>query len=245
MVKVLYEDNHIIAVVKPAGILSQADKSGDVSIYEIVKDYIRIKKGKPSLFEIGNAKPRTKTAVFGTGVFLGIVHRLDRPVSGIMLFAKTSKGASRLSEQFRNRRVEKTYHAIVSGKPKKDKGKLINVLGKDGKTLKARAFTDGKEARLYYEVITSNGEYSLMKIKIEGGQFHQIRSQLSLAGFPILGDVKYLPAGRQVEGKWDNPRAIALCATGLFFKAATTEEIIALSIDIPKEWDKYLSTGNT
>ena len=141
--------------------------------------------------------------------------------------------------------MEKTYHAIVSGKPKKDKGKLINVLGKDEKTLKARAFTDGKEARLYYEVITSNGEYSLMKIKIEGGQFHQIRSQLSLAGFPILGDVKYLPAGRQVEGKWDNPRAIALCATGLFFKAATTEEIIALSIDIPKEWDKYLSTGNT
>src|SRR3989344_7450487 len=152
MLKVLYEDNHLIAVFKPAGVLTQGDITGDRCLMDEVKSYLKTKYNKP-----GN-------------VFLGLLHRLDRPVCGIVLFAKTSKGASRLSEQFRNRRVEKTYHAIVSGKPKKDKGKLINVLGKDEKTLKARAFTDGKEARLYYEVITSNGEYSLMKIKIEGGQ---------------------------------------------------------------------------
>ncbi len=234
--KVLYEDNHIIAVFKPAGILSQGDKTGDVSMYDIIKDYIRVKKGKPSLLNPGNAKPRTEATASGTGVFLGLVQRLDRPVSGIMLFAKTSKGASRLSEQFRNHTIEKTYHAIVMGRPEKERGVLTNFLGKDVKTMKARNFPDGKEANLFYEVIKSSSKYSLLKIKIDTGKFHQIRSQLSLAGFPILGDIKYKGE------KWQNDNTIALCATNISFKKATEEETVNLSIDLPKEWEEYLST---
>src|SRR5438105_4884052 len=106
--KVLYEDNHLIAVFKPAGVLSQGDKTGDISIFDMVKDYIKEKKNKKT--------PSNPSGQAGN-VFLGLLHRLDRPVAGIILFAKTSKGASRLSEQFRNREVGKIYHAIVIGKP--------------------------------------------------------------------------------------------------------------------------------
>ena len=189
MVKVLYEDNHLIAVIKPAGIPSQPDKSGHISMLEEVKKYLKEKYKKP-----GN-------------VFVGLLHRLDRPVSGIMLFAKTSKGAARLSEQFRNNEIQKTYHALIIGRPTKDKGVLVNYLGKDQKLKKAKEYADGKESILHYEVLQSDGRpvlsevegaegYSLLKIRIEGGKFHQIRAQLSLAGFPIVGDIKYLPAGR-------------------------------------------------
>jgi len=243
MIKILYEDNHLIAVFKPAGVLSQGDKTGDVSMYDVVKDYIRIKKGKPSLLNPGNAKPRSvPLSRTTTGVFLGLVHRLDRPVSGIILFAKTSKGASRLSEQFRNHEVEKIYHAVVLGKPEKSRGVLTNMLGKDTKTMKARNFTDGKEANLYYEVIKSNGKYSLLKIKIEGGKFHQIRVQLSSAGFPILGDVKY---GAKILMKDPSAllgagKSIALCATNLIFNITTGYKKISISIPIPKEWELYL-----
>ena len=217
----LYEDNHLIAVVKPAGVLSQGDKTGDSSILDEVRKYIKDKYEKP-----GN-------------VFLGLLHRLDRPVSGIMLFAKTSKGAARLSEQFRNHAVEKTYHALVLGKPEKAKGVLVNFLIKDEKLKKAREKAGGEQARLHYEVIQFNGKCSLLKIKIEGGKFHQIRSQLSLAGFPILGDVKY-GAGQPFPDE-----SILLCATGLSFKAATTDEMVNLMIVVPKEWSQYLSTDRS
>lgn len=240
-IKVLYEDNHVIAVFKPAGVLSQGDETGDVSMYDMVKDYIRTKKGKSSLLNPGNARPRTQAQFSSTGVFLGLVHRLDRPVCGIILFGKTSKGASRLSEQFRNRSVEKVYQALVVGKPEKEKGILVNKLIKDEKLKKGREHKDGQEAMLHYEVIRSckpfgmaRGEYSLLKIKIEGGKFHQIRSQLSLAGFPILGDVKY--SGE----KWSDPQSIALCATELSFMTATSDQRVKVSIEIPKEWAKFL-----
>src|SRR3990167_11089210 len=131
MLKVLYEDNHLIAVFKPAGVLSQGDKTGDISIFEEVKKYLKEKYKKP-----GN-------------VFLGLVHRLDRPVSGVMLFAKTSKGASRLSEQFRNREVAKTYHALVAGHPQKSHGTLVNG-----------------DMVLHYQVLRK-GTYSLLKVHIE------------------------------------------------------------------------------
>ncbi len=227
MLKVLYEDNHLIAVFKPAGVLSQGDKTGDISIFEEVKKYLKEKYKKP-----GN-------------VFLGLVHRLDRPVSGIILFAKTSKGAARLSEQFRNHKVEKTYHAIVIGKPDKNRGVLINNLIKDEKLKKARSATgknldNTKEAKLYYEVvpmpkasrmldrigIKSNNNYSLLKIKLETGKFHQIRSQLALAGLPILGDVKY---------GYKSPlpdKSVALCATGISFYSVTENKKINLSVPI-------------
>lgn len=227
-VKIIYEDNHLIAALKPAGVLTQGDKTGDVSLFDEIKKYLKEKYKKP-----GN-------------VFLGLLHRIDRPVSGIVLFAKTSKGASRLSEQFRNRKIEKTYHAIVLGKPKNNKGVLTNNLIKDKKLKKSRAsfaYQFGRigKSYLYYEVIKSNDKYSLLKIKIDTGKFHQIRAQLSAAGFSILGDVKYPPAGRQVAGKWHNLRAIALCATKLSFMSATGEKRINLKIGLPEEWHRYLN----
>src|SRR5579862_7934523 len=123
---VLYEDNHIIAVAKPAGVLSQPDKSGDSSMLEEVRAYLKKKYKKP-----GN-------------VFVGLLHRLDRPASGILLFAKTSKGASRLSEQFRNHQVEKSYSVLVTGKPKQERGVLTMMLGKDIKLKKAASYDDGE-----------------------------------------------------------------------------------------------------
>jgi 23S rRNA pseudouridine1911/1915/1917 synthase len=230
-IDIIYEDNHIIALVKPAGVLSQGDLPAGRQVkqdtmLERARFYLKEKYKKP-----GN-------------VFVGLLHRLDRPVSGIMLFAKTSKGASRLSEQFRNQTVQKTYQAIVVGKPPKDRGVLVNHLMKDEKLKKARhnpaPGSGAREAVLHYEVLKSNETYSLLKISIEGGQFHQIRTQLSLAGMPVLGDVKYLPAGRQVKGRWNNEKAIALCATGISFKTATGDQVINLAIDIPKEWPKLV-----
>jgi 23S rRNA pseudouridine1911/1915/1917 synthase len=216
-IRVLYEDNHVIAVVKPAGILSQGDVTGEINMLDEVKKYIKEKYHKP-----GN-------------VFLGLLHRLDRPVSGIMIFAKTSKGASRLSEQFRNHVVEKTYQAIVCGRPDKPKGVLVHHLIKDEKLKKAREHADGNETKLYYHVIASNKKYSLLQIKIEGGKFHQIRSQLSLAGIPILGDVKYKAPSPLPNGD------IALCAIGLSFYGATEDKKIQLTIETPESWGSILA----
>lgn len=215
-IEVLYEDNHLIAVFKPAGVLTQGDMTKDANLMDEVKKYLKEKYKKP-----GN-------------VFLGLLHRLDRPVSGVILFAKTSKGASRLSEQFRNHQIEKIYHAIVLGKPEKNRGVLIDYLKKDQKKKKSEVGEDGKPAKLFYEVIFSNNKYSLLKVKIETGRFHQIRAQLAKAGFPILGDVKYgapifLPDKR-----------IALYATSISFQTATTKEKKEIFIQIPAEWGKYI-----
>jgi 23S rRNA pseudouridine1911/1915/1917 synthase len=214
--RVLYEDNHLIAVFKPAGVLSQGDKTGDKSILDDAKQYLKEKYHKP-----GN-------------VFLGLLHRLDRPVAGIVLFAKTSKGAARLSEQFRQHTVKKTYQALVLGKLHKEKGTLINKLGKDEKLNKAKEYANGEEARLHYEVIKSNEKYSLLQVTIETGKFHQIRAQLSLAGHPILGDVKYKAPSPLPD------KSVALCATGLSFYPATSDELVTISIPTPKEWEEYL-----
>ena len=228
--EILYEDNHLIAVKKPVGVLTQGDKTGDVSLMDEVKKYLKEKYKKP-----GN-------------VFLGLLHRLDRPVSGIILFAKTSKGASRLSEQFRNHSIVKIYQAIVIGKPQQKKGKLINYLEKNEKTKRAviierrlPAGRQGQLAELYYEVVASNEKYSLLKIQLKTGRFHQIRAQLANAGFPILGDLKYgvffpLPD----KSRAYRQAGIALAATNLSFFTATTKEQINLSILLPKEWEEYI-----
>lgn len=220
MIRILYEDNHIIAVYKPSGILSQPDKTGDQSMLEEVRTYLKERYSKK-----GNA-------------YVGLLHRLDRPVSGIMLFAKTSKGASRLSEQFRNQTIEKTYQAIVSGKPKEKRGVLVNKIQKSQtkhqKVFKSKTDPKGDEAVLYYEILNSNGKHSLLKIHIESGKFHQIRAQLSLAGLPIVGDVKY---GGE---KWRDEKRIALEATGLAFTTATGDKKVNLTIDIPGEWRYYI-----
>lgn len=215
MVEVLYEDNHLIAVYKPSGVLVQGDHTGDDSLFEQVKRYIKEKYQKS-----GN-------------VFLGLVHRLDRPVSGIVLFAKTSKGASRISEQFRLGTVSKIYHAIVEGKPAQQKATLVHYLEKVGEKSHISKVSDkpGRntvKADLTYEVVASNGTSSLLKIDLGTGKFHQIRSQLSHIGHPIVGDVKYGAKGSLRD------QSIMLRATSLSFKTATGDEQKTISVDPPQ-----------
>lgn len=214
-IKVLYEDNHLIAVLKPAGVLVQGDVTGDRCLMDDVKDYLKKKYHKK-----GN-------------VFLGLMHRLDRPVAGVVLFAKTSKGASRVSEQIREHGTEKTYHALVYGVIEKKSGKLVNKLEKDNDRRRSRASKKGDYAELLYDVISSGNGYSLVKIRLVTGKFHQIRIQFSLIGHPIVGDVKY--GAREVF-----PWGIALAATGLSFATATTNAWKTISIPIPKEWEELL-----
>lgn len=228
--KVLYEDNHIIAVYKPSGVLTQGDRSGDLSLMDDVKKYLKEKYNKP-----GN-------------VFLGLVHRLDKPVSGIVLFGKTSKGASRLSEQFRNHTIQKTYHGIVVGKPKENRGVIKEKVNKisffaEGFTNKTdeellaeiKKATKTRTAELSYEVIKSNDKYSLLKILPRTGRFHQIRIQMSQMGCPILGDIKYSTSQKPLPDK-----SIGLCATAISFKSATDNKQINLEIPLPETWKKYL-----
>lgn len=242
--KVLYEDNHIIAVVKPAGVLTQGDRSGGWSLMDDVKKYLKEKYKKP-----GN-------------VFLGLVHRLDKPVAGIVLFGKTSKGASRLSEQFRNHTIQKTYHGIVVGKLDKQKGEIKEKVNKisffaegfanktDEELLKEiKKATKTRTAELQWEVVKSGkpfgeaqGEYSLLKITPKTGRFHQIRIQFSAMGHPILGDTKYgCHTHAPVHGcDWNNQKSIALCATAICFKLATEDKIMNLEIPLPKNWKDYI-----
>lgn len=232
MIKIIYEDNHIIAVVKPVGTLSQGDMTGKPSIFEEVKKHLKEKYKKP-----GN-------------VFLGLVHRLDRPVSGIMLFAKTSKGAARLSEQFKNHTIQKTYHAIVLGELKEKEGNLKEKIKKisffakgignksDEELLKEiKKATKTRTAELSYKVIKSKEKYSLLEIKPKTGRFHQIRIQMSEMGHPILGDRKY---SKVKMSQWNDANSIALCATGISFKTATGDKQIDLKIELPKDWEKYI-----
>jgi 23S rRNA pseudouridine1911/1915/1917 synthase len=185
-IKILYEDNHIIAVEKPAGVLTQGDGSGEKCLMDMVKEYLKEKYDKP-----GN-------------VFLGLVHRLDKPVQGIVLFGKTSKGASRLSEQFRQHTIQKTYHAVVVGRPKENRGDIKEKINKisffaEGFTEKSdeellaeiKKATKTRTAELSWELVRSNEKYSLLKILPKTGRFHQIRVQLAGMGCPILGDSKY------------------------------------------------------
>ncbi|MDP2821017.1 MAG: RNA pseudouridine synthase [bacterium] len=217
--KVLYEDNHIIAVYKPSGVLTQGDKSGKRCLMDAVKEYLKEKYQKP-----GN-------------VFLGLVHRLDKPVSGIVLFGKTSKGSARLSEQFRNHSIKKVYHGIVMGKLKEQKGEIKEkvkkiaffakgLVDKDEKELleEIKKATKTRTAELSYEVLDSNDKYSLVKIMPKTGRFHQIRIQMANLGNPVVGDVKY---GAPFPLK---DRSIALSANSISFKLATKDETKTISI---------------
>lgn len=175
--QVLYEDNHLIIVNKRPGDIVQGDKTGDVPLSEIVKEYIKEKYNKP-----GN-------------VYLGVVHRLDRPTSGIVAFAKTSKALSRLNALFSKRETTKTYWALVKNTPPKSQDTLIHWLRKNPKNNKSTAFnsetTDSKKAVLHYKLLKQLDSYYLLEIALETGRHHQIRVQLASIGCPIKGDLKY------------------------------------------------------
>lgn len=222
--QVLYEDNHIIAVYKPAGILVQPDETLDPTLVDKVKFFLKQKYNKPGQ------------------VFLGVVQRLDRPVSGIILFGKTSKGASRLSEQIRNHTLKKTYHALVCGVPPKKSDTLVHYLTKDAKrnvvTAHEKEVPESLRAELDYEVVEKRGDKSLVKVNLKTGRPHQIRVQLASIGCPISGDVKYgAPASTSAASTdLSEPHVLALCATNVEFKMATEDKVITLTIPIPKEW---------
>ena len=171
---ILYEDNHIIVVVKPYNILSQGDSTGDISIMDMIKEYIKVKYNKP-----GN-------------VYLGLVHRLDRPVGGVMVFAKSSKAASRLCKAFNEHSIDKKYLAIVHGKMNSDKGEFVDFIEKD-KDGKSFVSENGKKAILDYEVLDYNKQHdcSLVSIDLKTGRHHQIRVQFSSRGHYLLGDQRY------------------------------------------------------
>ncbi len=174
---ILYEDNHIIIVNKRTGDLVQGDKTGDAPLSDLLKAYIKEKYNKP-----GN-------------VYLGVVHRLDRPTTGIVIFAKTSKALERLNKMLREKTIDKTYWAIVKNKPSKTEDTLVNYLKKNPKNNKATVFNketkDSKKAILSYKLIKSLDNYHLLEIDLETGRHHQIRAQLSNINCPIKGDLKY------------------------------------------------------
>lgn len=175
--EVLYEDNHLIAVNKRPGDIVQGDRTGDKPLAELVMDHIREKYNKP-----GN-------------VFTGVIHRLDRPSSGVVVFARTSKGLARMNEVFQKRAITKTYLAVVGKRPDKDHDKLVHYLRKNQKNNKATAFPKeaegAKKAITEYTVVGSSDNYHLLRIDIETGRHHQIRCQLAAIGSPIKGDLKY------------------------------------------------------
>jgi len=175
--EVIYEDNHIIIVRKEAGEIVQGDKTGDIPLSEAVKAYIKEKYGKP-----GN-------------VFVGVPHRLDRPVSGIVVLARTSKALSRLSEMFRTGEVKKTYWAIVKNMPPKSEDELVHYLVRNEKQNKSYAYDkeapDSKKAILHYKLIGKSDNYFLLEVDLKTGRHHQIRCQLAKIGCPIKGDLKY------------------------------------------------------
>ena len=220
---VLYEDNHLLIVDKPVGIATMGLPDGEETLLTIAKDYIKCKYDKP-----GN-------------VYLGVVSRLDVPVSGVILFARTSKCADRINEQFRNRTVDKTYIAIVGGNVKPGETVCVDRICEDKRhrrvwiagQSKNVSDPDGKEARLTYKLIRKLGPNSLLEIHLDTGRKHQIRLQLSSRGLPILGDGKY---GSNVVIS----SGITLHAQNLVFKHPISGETVSITAPIPKFWNKWM-----
>ena len=210
MINIIYEDNHLLVVEKPINIPVQEDESKDLDFLTILKNFIKKRDNKP-----GN-------------VYLGLVHRLDRPVGGIMVFAKTSKCASRLSEQVRNRTLKKTYYAVVEGKVEKEET-LKDYLLKDTKNNIVRVDKNGKEAILNYNLIEYKNDYSLVKINLKTGRSHQIRVQFSSRNHALYGDQKYNKNAKVGE-------QIALFAKELELIHPTTKELMKFSLKLK---DKY------
>lgn len=208
---IIYEDNHILVVNKPCNILVQSDNTGDIDLLSMLKNYLKIKYNKP-----GN-------------VYLGLVHRLDRPVGGLMVFAKTSKAASRLSEQVRTNKINKTYYIVVRGDIP-NSGEFVDYLIKDQKRNMSFVTTkdNGKKSILNYSVIKRVKDYNLIKVNLITGRSHQIRVQFSSRNFPLVGDQKY--------GKNSELVDIALFSKELSFYHPVSKELMNFSIDLPKKY---------
>lgn len=210
---VVYEDNHIIVVNKTASEIVQGDKTGDTPLSETVKQYLKEKYNKP-----GN-------------VFLGVTHRLDRPVSGLVVFAKTSKALSRLNDMFRNGEVKKTYWAIVRNRPQELEGELTNWLVRNEKQNKSYAYDkevkDSKKAVLCYKTIGHSQNYHLLEVDLKTGRHHQIRCQLAKMGCPIKGDLKYGSPRSNPDG------SICLHARRIAFVHPVSKENIEIEAPVP------------
>ena len=213
--QVLYEDNHIIVVNKRAGDIVQGDKTGDTPLSDVVKAYIKDKYNKP-----GN-------------VYLGVVHRLDRPTTGLVLFAKTSKALPRLNKLFAEKKATKTYWALVKNTPPKQNDRLVHWLRKNPKNNKSTAFDreveGSKKAILSYSVLKSVDNFVLLHINLETGRHHQIRCQLSKIGCPIKGDLKY---GFSRSNK---DASISLHARTLEFIHPVKKETISITAPVPSD----------
>ena len=225
--QVVYEDNHLLIVNKDPGILVQGDRTGDTTLLDVLKDYVKEKYNKPG------------------DVFLGLVHRLDRPVSGLVVFARTSKALERMNEIFRKRQVQKTYWAVVRHKPPKDADKLINWLIKDEQKNQVTVYDyeapNSQKAELSYRVLGKINEHYLLEVNPITGRPHQIRAQLSHMGSPIRGDIKY-GYDRDVADK-----KIYLHARRLYFihpvkQAGAPDRPIICKAGLPNDpfWEEFL-----
>lgn len=214
MQTVLYEDNHLLSINKSAGTLVQGDATGDKPLVDICKDYIKEKYKKPG------------------DVFLGVVHRLDRPVSGVVVFARTSKSLERMNELFRNRETKKIYWALVDKKPPQQEGTLIHWLAKDEKKNKATAYKkehpEGQRSELNYKVIEQKAGLFLLEVNPITGRPHQIRVQLASMGCPIVGDLKYGFSTANEDA------SICLHARQLHFIHPVKKEPITITGSLPK-----------
>lgn len=212
---ILYEDNHLIAVNKHAGQLVQSDESGQPGLEDEIKRFIKKRDGKPG------------------EVFLGVAHRIDRPVSGVVLFAKTSKALVRLNEMLRERKIKKIYWAVTEELPEESEGTLRHWIARDGKTNKAHAYAspkgDAKEAVLHYKLLGSSRNYRLLEVELITGRHHQIRCQLAKIGCPIKGDLKYGAARSNTGG------GISLHSRSISFIHPVRKEPVQITAPVPRE----------
>lgn len=218
--EIVYEDNHIVVVNKAPGEIVQGDKTGDTPLSELLKQYLKEKYNKP-----GN-------------VFCGVVHRIDRPVGGLVIFAKTSKALTRLNEMLKKGDIHKTYWALVEGHPQKDEDTLTNYLVSDGRMNKTfiakKVDPEAKESVLKYKTIAQGDRYTLLEINLLTGRKHQIRAQLSNLGHPIKGDLKYGARRSNPDG------GISLLARHIEFIHPVSKAEIAIDSPVPPEFQKFI-----
>ena len=224
---ILFEDNHLIIINKQVADLVQSDETGDEALADQVKAYIKKKYQKPG------------------DVFLGVVHRLDRPVTGAVIFARTSKALTRMNQQFRDHEVKKTYWAVVKERPEEEEGELVHWLVKDEKQNKSHAYSKpkgkAKEARLTYRLIGTTNSFYLLEVDLQTGRHHQIRCQLAKIGCPIKGDLKYGFARSNPDG------GIHLHARRIKFIHPVTKEELDILAEPPHDqlWMEFLEQADT